>query len=138
MAKPNYQFEKRQRDLAKKTKQEEKRRQKLAGKVDGEQSADSADDSSDAAAPSDTGSAQVSYKQRRKMRSTRASAAVARLNERSSGHHYTMALTGDGLFKLRERLAEGDKEVSAALPLDDFVRFVKHYGATGNPAHHEK
>lgn len=31
MAKPNYQFEKRQRDLAKKDKQEEKRRQKLAG-----------------------------------------------------------------------------------------------------------
>lgn len=30
MAKPNYQFEKRQRDLAKKQKQEEKRRQKLA------------------------------------------------------------------------------------------------------------
>ena len=33
MAKPNYQFEKRQRDLAKKAKQEEKRRQKLAGKT---------------------------------------------------------------------------------------------------------
>ncbi len=40
MAKPNYQFEKRQRDLAKKSKQEEKRRQKLAGKTvadDGDQ-----------------------------------------------------------------------------------------------------
>ncbi len=33
MAKPNYQFEKRQRDLAKKSKQEEKRRQKLAAKT---------------------------------------------------------------------------------------------------------
>lgn len=32
MAKPNYQYEKRQRDLAKKQKQEEKRRQKLANK----------------------------------------------------------------------------------------------------------
>lgn len=32
MAKPNYQFEKRQRDLAKKSKQEEKRRQKLLAK----------------------------------------------------------------------------------------------------------
>jgi hypothetical protein len=32
LAKPNYQFEKRQRDLAKKSKQEEKRRQKLATK----------------------------------------------------------------------------------------------------------
>lgn len=35
MAKPNYQYEKRQRDLAKKAKQEEKRRQKLAGKTTG-------------------------------------------------------------------------------------------------------
>lgn len=33
MAKPNYQFEKRQRDLAKKNKQEEKRLQKLADKA---------------------------------------------------------------------------------------------------------
>lgn len=32
MAKPNYQFEKRQRDLAKKQKQEDKRQQKLANK----------------------------------------------------------------------------------------------------------
>lgn len=38
MAKPNYQFEKRQRDLAKKNKQEEKRRQKLAGKAADESS----------------------------------------------------------------------------------------------------
>ncbi|MBV2194352.1 MAG: hypothetical protein KUL81_13550 [Azonexus sp.] len=35
MAKPNYQFEKRQRDLAKKQKQEEKRREKLANKAAG-------------------------------------------------------------------------------------------------------
>ena len=33
LAKPNYQFEKRQRDLAKKRKQEEKRLQKLAQKA---------------------------------------------------------------------------------------------------------
>ena len=32
LAKPNYQFEKRQRDLAKKRKQEEKRLRKLAAK----------------------------------------------------------------------------------------------------------
>lgn len=49
MAKPNYQFEKRQRDLAKKNKQEEKRRQKLAGKAAAEdgsegQEADAVDD----------------------------------------------------------------------------------------------
>ena len=41
MAKPNYQFEKRQRDLAKKRKQEEKRQRKLAGKT-GEGGADDA------------------------------------------------------------------------------------------------
>jgi hypothetical protein len=35
VAKPNYQFEKRQRDLAKKSKQEEKRRQKQAEKPGG-------------------------------------------------------------------------------------------------------
>ena len=33
MAKPNYQFEKRQRDLAKKKKQDEKRQRKLAEKT---------------------------------------------------------------------------------------------------------
>ena len=33
LAKPNYQFEKRQKDLAKKSKQEEKRQQKLAKKA---------------------------------------------------------------------------------------------------------
>ncbi|MBI4989349.1 MAG: hypothetical protein HZC23_11060 [Rhodocyclales bacterium] len=36
MAKPNYQFEKRQRDLAKKKKQDEKRQRKLAEKTAGE------------------------------------------------------------------------------------------------------
>ncbi|WP_265947238.1 hypothetical protein [Dechloromonas sp. A34] len=46
LAKPNYQFEKRQRDLAKKNKQEEKRRQKLAGKPgDNSESADAAAES---------------------------------------------------------------------------------------------
>jgi len=39
MAKPNYQFEKRQRDLAKKRKQEEKRLRKLAAKNAGGDSA---------------------------------------------------------------------------------------------------
>lgn len=62
------------------------------------------------------------------MRSTRASAAVARLNERCPTQYYTLAITGDGLFKLRERVAGSEKEVSAALALDDFVRFVKAMG----------
>jgi hypothetical protein len=47
LAKPNYQFEKRQKELAKKSKQEEKRRQKLAEKAPGDDSG--ADISPDAA-----------------------------------------------------------------------------------------
>lgn len=58
LAKPNYQFEKRQRDLAKKTKQEEKRRQKIAGKVDGDQPDDNPDDSP-AVAPAASGTPSV-------------------------------------------------------------------------------
>ena len=62
------------------------------------------------------------------MRSTRASAAVARLNRRSEGRQYVMALTGSGLFKLREHCAGVEKEVSEALDQDDFVRFVNSLG----------
>ena len=62
------------------------------------------------------------------MRSTRATAAVARLNSRSEGHHYTMALTRAGLFILRERIDATDKPLSDALALDDFVRLVDSMG----------
>ena len=44
MAKPNYQFEKRQRDLAKKAKQEEKRLTKLAGKTSSDDAAPETED----------------------------------------------------------------------------------------------
>jgi hypothetical protein len=58
LAKPNYQYEKRQRDLAKKNKQEEKRRQKLANKAaDGSDDSSSGDGSSEQApAPAEGGS----------------------------------------------------------------------------------
>lgn len=62
------------------------------------------------------------------MRSTRAAAAVARLNRRSDGRHYMMVLTNTGLFKLRERIEGGDKQLSDELSLDDFVRFVDSMG----------
>ena len=62
------------------------------------------------------------------MRSTRATAAVARLNQRSEGRHYLMVMTGDGKFVLRERLPSGDKDVVEVLPLDDFVRQVNATG----------
>ena len=61
-------------------------------------------------------------------RSTRATAAVARLNERSASRHFLMVMTGDGQFVLRERTAEGMQEAVAALPLDDFVKAVNALG----------
>ena len=67
------------------------------------------------------------------MRSTRASAAIARLNRRSEGPTYLMAMTGSGLFVLREQVDGHDKDVSAALPLDEFVRFVNAQGPQQAP-----
>jgi hypothetical protein len=56
LAKPNYQFEKRQKELAKKSKQEAKRQQKLTDKAAGIVTDDSESDE-DAAETPDTGSA---------------------------------------------------------------------------------
>jgi hypothetical protein len=49
MAKPNYSFEKRQRELAKKKKKEEKRQQKLKAKEEGAQERHSATPADDPA-----------------------------------------------------------------------------------------
>ena len=49
MAKPNYNFEKRQRDIAKQKKQEEKRQKKLARKADGTDEVSVSDDASNGA-----------------------------------------------------------------------------------------
>lgn len=62
------------------------------------------------------------------MRSTRASTAVARLNSRSEGQHYLMVVTGAGQFILRERIDGADRQLSDALPLDDFVRLLDSMG----------
>lgn len=62
------------------------------------------------------------------MRSTRATAAVARLNSRSKEHYYVLTQTGAGLFYLSERIDESNKRVSETLPLDDFVIFVDAMG----------
>lgn len=59
LAKPNYQFEKRQRDLAKKNKQEEKRRQKLAGKAAADDSGHDVTANPSEATPSNAGGAAV-------------------------------------------------------------------------------
>lgn len=55
MAKPNYSFEKRQRDLEKKRKQEEKRLRKLAGKKPAEDDAATSDAESPVVADQDSG-----------------------------------------------------------------------------------
>lgn len=60
------------------------------------------------------------------MRSTRATAAVARLNKRSEGGQYQLVVTGAGLFKLRDQCQGGD--ASPALALEDFVRFLDALG----------
>jgi hypothetical protein len=62
------------------------------------------------------------------MRSTRATAAVARLNARSEGHRYLMVVTGAGLFNLQEQVEGGYKPLSADLPLDEFVKLVDAMG----------
>jgi hypothetical protein len=62
------------------------------------------------------------------MRSTRATAAVARLNQRSEGLRYGVVITSSGLFKLQAQTGEGEKQTSEALSLDDFVRFVEATG----------
>jgi hypothetical protein len=55
MAKPNYQFEKRQRDIAKKKKQDEKRSKKL-GKDESGVAGEADADTADVAIPSADGS----------------------------------------------------------------------------------
>ena len=62
------------------------------------------------------------------MRSTRAAAAISRLNSRSEGRHYLLSATSSGLFKLQEQGEEGLNALGAALPLDEFVRFVDSLG----------
>ncbi len=67
------------------------------------------------------------------MRTTRATAAIARLNARSEGRHYTMSLGSSGLIKLRERINGIDTERSAPLTLDDFVKLVDTMGPQKEP-----
>ena len=62
------------------------------------------------------------------MRTTRAAAAVARLNRRCPDQHHVMVLLASGLLKLHERTAAGDQPRSEALALDDFVALVDALG----------
>ncbi len=60
------------------------------------------------------------------IRSTRATAAVARLNRRVEGLHYLLVVTSAGLFKLRKQAAAED--LTEPLELDAFVSFVDAQG----------
>lgn len=62
------------------------------------------------------------------MRSTRAAAAVSRLNARSEGREYVLTNTRDGLFFLSEWV--GDETVRCTEPcgLDEFVTMVNGMG----------
>lgn len=62
------------------------------------------------------------------MRSTKASAAIDRLNRRSNGR-YSMSFSSNGLFCLVLKDESGETaRLSEPLPMDDFVVFVNAYG----------
>jgi hypothetical protein len=63
------------------------------------------------------------------MRSTKASAAIARLNARDSSYRYSLGIGASGLFHLL-RVASGSRpeKVSPDLPLDEFVELVNQTG----------
>jgi hypothetical protein len=63
------------------------------------------------------------------MRSTRATAAVARLKTRAASEQFSMMRSAEGLFVLTAIADDGAIEkLSAPLELDEFVRFVNAYG----------
>lgn len=63
------------------------------------------------------------------MRSTRATAAVERLNARSIGQRYSMVRTAEALFYLVQNAGMAPPmRVSEAMELDEFVKFVNAYG----------
>ena len=63
------------------------------------------------------------------MRSTKASNAIDRLKRRSNNPHYSMIVSGSGLFCLSLSSDTGESQrLCEPLGLDDFVAFVNAYG----------
>ena len=63
------------------------------------------------------------------MRSTKASNALDRLKRRSNNPHYSMIVSGNGLFCLSLSIENGESSrLCEPLGLDDFVAFVNAYG----------
>lgn len=63
------------------------------------------------------------------MRSTKASAAVSRLNTRDPDHRYSLGMTASGFFYLLRASGSGAPEkISGDLTLDEFVEFANKTG----------
>lgn len=63
------------------------------------------------------------------MRTTKASAAVTRLNARDPDHRYSMGMTASGFFYLLRASASGTPEkISDDLTMEEFVAFVNQTG----------
>jgi hypothetical protein len=63
------------------------------------------------------------------MRSTKASAAVSRLNLRDPEHRYSLGMTASGFFYLLRAAPGGTPEkISGELTLDEFVAFTNQTG----------
>jgi hypothetical protein len=63
------------------------------------------------------------------MRSTKASAAVSRLNTRDTEHRYSLGMTASGFFYLLRASGSGTPEkISGDLTLDEFVDFANKTG----------
>ena len=63
------------------------------------------------------------------MRSTRASNALDRLKRRSNNPHYSMIVSGNGLFCLSLSSDGGDSiRLCEPLGLEDFISFIDAYG----------
>lgn len=63
------------------------------------------------------------------MRSTKASAAVARLNARDTEYRYSLGVTASGFFYLLRACGGGAPEkISGDLTLEEFVAFANQTG----------
>lgn len=63
------------------------------------------------------------------MRSTKASAAVTRLNARDPAHRYSLGMSAGGFFHLLRAAGPGAQEkISGDLTLEEFVDFANRTG----------
>ncbi|HJU71637.1 MAG TPA: hypothetical protein VJ603_07305 [Paucimonas sp.] len=63
------------------------------------------------------------------MRSTKASAAVSRLNARDTGYRYSLGMNASGFFYLLRAVGgAAPQKVSGDLTLDEFVAFANKTG----------